>query len=224
MMEEKAWSKLHLSLRGPQPCEKNCFGMSKDIRIVCSFLFSPFFSQLMMKAKSRFKFTSHWEALNLVIRTQNQCEAALECLDMSEYFAIFFFQHPLPGYVKKDNPNCTSPNWCYLHLPQPGNNRSSETLLPHIFNDPGSKPCHLKAGRKKSTNSSEFPQSQAERLFMKKEWLLAIIMSEDSSEGPMSSYRSAIMKMLIVFLFRPAKSLRISTSLLLALKHLLTKN
>ena len=116
MMEEKAWPKLHLSLRGPQPCEKNCYGMSQDIRKVCTFLFSPFFSQLMMEEKAWFKFISHWEALNLVKRIQNQCDAASECLDMSEYFAIFFFHDPLPRYVRKDNPNCTSPNWCYLHL------------------------------------------------------------------------------------------------------------
>ena len=46
MMEEKAWSKLHLSLRGPLPCEKNsesmwcCFGISRYVRIFCNFLFS----------------------------------------------------------------------------------------------------------------------------------------------------------------------------------------
>ena len=90
MMEEKAWSKLHLSLRGPQPCEKNCFGMSQDIRIVCSFLFSPFFTQLMMEEKAWFEFTSHWEALNPVKRFQNPCDAASECQDISRYFAIFF--------------------------------------------------------------------------------------------------------------------------------------
>ena len=154
MMEEKAWSKLHLSLRGPQPCEKNCYGMSQDIRIVCTFLFSPFFSQLMMEEKAWFKFISHWEALNLVKRIQNQCNAASECLDMSEYFAIFFFDHPLPGCERKDNPNCISPKWCYLHISPPSKNRTSQMLL---LLHSGPKPCHLKEGRRRVQIPLNFP-------------------------------------------------------------------
>ena len=216
MMEEKAWSKLHLSLRGPQPCEKNCFGMSQDIRIVCSFLFSPFFSQLTMEEKAWFEFTSHWEALNPVKRFQNPCDAASECQDISKYCAIFFPTSSL--LCEEGQSQLIQTDFIY----------TSPNLVKQIFAVAvgiWSQTLSLKGSwKKRSTNSSEFPRSQAERLFMKKEWLLAIKTSEDSWKGPMSSYRSAIMKMLIVFLCRPAKRLRISTSLLLALKHPLTKN
>ena len=124
---------------------------------------------------------------------------------MSEYFAIFFFHDPLPRYVRKDNPNCTSPKWCYLHLSPPAKKKNFADAVASHFQWSWFQTLSLEIWKKKSTNSSEFPRSQAERLFMKKEWLLAIKTSKDSSKGPMSSYRSAIKKMLIVFLCRPSK-------------------
>ena len=154
MMEEKAWSKLHLSLRGPQPCEKNTLECLKISEKFAHFCFHHSFPSWWWRRRLGLNSFSHWEALNLVKRIQNQCNGASECLDMSEYFAIFFFHHPLPGCERKDNPNCISPKWCYLHISPPSKNRTSQMLL---LLHSGPKPCHLKEGRRRVQIPLNFP-------------------------------------------------------------------